>query len=145
MSDGVDQKPKKEPTKKEKDAAKCPKCTALWPSNSDTCVNCGYVRIKTSQVTAAPGEMLELSASGKREKYSIEYKEQWYQGLISVIRLSGKNENRAYHLYKEKFKVAPAWQKIPGSINSLAAMDAADLLEKSEHRLLQTEQETPTN
>ena len=75
--------------------------------------------------------MFELSASGKREKYSSEYKEQWYQGLISVIRLSGKNENRAYHLYKEKFKVAPAWQKIPGFVNSLAAMDAAAYMKRA--------------
>ena len=131
LSDGVDQKPKKEPTQKEKDAAKCPKCTALWPSNSDTCVNCGYVRIKTSKVTAAPGEMFELSASGKREKYSSEFKEQWYQGLIAVIRRSGKNENRAYHLYKQKFNIAPAWQKIAGSVNSLAAMDAAAYLKRA--------------
>jgi hypothetical protein len=28
----------------------------------------------------------------------------------------GKNENRAYHLYKEKFGVGPAWEKKAGPI-----------------------------
>jgi hypothetical protein len=36
--------------------------------------------------------------------------------MIGLLRSQGKNENRAYHLYREKFGVDPAWRKEAGPI-----------------------------
>lgn len=60
--------------------------------------------------------MIEFKAATKSEKFSSEYKEGWYKGMIALLRQRGKNENRAYHLYREKFGVDPAWKKEPGVI-----------------------------
>jgi hypothetical protein len=43
----------------------------------------------------------------------------------------GKNENRAYFLYREKFGIEPAWKKIPGSQITLPAMDAIGYLKRA--------------
>ena len=62
LEDGKE-KPKKEKTDKEKEAAKCPKCGHLWAGGSDTCLHCGYTREKRSMVESVPGEMEELKSS----------------------------------------------------------------------------------
>lgn len=112
LNSDVDTKPKKEPTKKEKEAAKCPKCGALWPGRSDTCLHCGHVRVRLNDVSAAPGEMQELAQA--KPKFSSEYKEHFYHGLIGLLARQGKNINSAYYLYREKFGVDPVWKKIAG-------------------------------
>jgi superfamily II DNA or RNA helicase len=114
----ADAKPKKEPTQKEKEAAKCPKCGSLWPSRADVCLNCGHTRVRQNDVSALPGELFELKAGSKKEKFSSEYKESWYYGMLELLRTSGKNENRAYHLYREKFGVDPAWKKSYGVVTA---------------------------
>lgn len=114
LSSDADDTSRKEPTEKEKTAAKCPKCGALW-GKADICPHCGYVRPVFSRVEALPGEMMELSGQ-KKEKFSSEFKEAWYKGMIGLLRSQGKNENRAYHLYREKFGVDPAWRKEAGPI-----------------------------
>lgn len=130
--DDSTEKAKPEPTDIEKAKAKCPVCGALWPGQSDVCTHCGHVRQRKNDVIAVAGEMLELTGqTQKKEKYSGEYKEQWYQGLIAILKSRGKNENRAYHLYREKFKVDPAWKKIPGSAITPAAMDASLYLQRA--------------
>jgi len=103
----------KELKKEQKEAAVCPRCKAVWPKNSDTCSHCGMVRERKNKVEAVAGEMQELHGQ-KAEKYSSEYKEQFYHGLIGYLRSCGKNENRAYHLYKEKFGIYPTWKKVAG-------------------------------
>lgn len=103
-------KPVKEPKKSEKEAASCPRCHAVWPQDSDTCAHCGMVRTRKSKVEAVAGEMSELHGQ-KKDKYTSEYKEAFYHGLIGHLRQGGKNEGRAYHLYKEKFGVYPTWKK----------------------------------
>jgi len=122
MDDGAE-KTKKEPTDIEKAKAKCPICGALWPGNSDICAHCGHTRQRRNDVITVAGELLELTPT-KTEKYTGEYKEQWYQGLIGYLESRGKNINRAYHLYREKFKVDPAWKKKAGFVNNPAAQDA---------------------
>lgn len=112
----ADVKAKKEPTKKEKERAKCPKCGALWPGRSDTCVHCGHKRARTSDIAPVPGQISEYKSTPRHERFSSEYKKMWYQGMISLLRRRGKNENRAYHLYREKFGIDPAWKKEPGEI-----------------------------
>jgi DNA repair protein RadD len=110
LDDGAE-KTKPEPTEKEKEAAKCPKCSALWTALADICSNCGHVRERKNDVVAVAGEMLELGAS-KAEKYSSEFKEQWYQEMLGLLEEKGKNVNRAFFLYQEKFKSKPPWKKL---------------------------------
>jgi superfamily II DNA or RNA helicase len=109
LSDAPDTVQKKEPTAKEKEAAKCPKCGALWVGRSLTCLHCGYVRVLSNDVVTTAGEMFELeSGSVKKEKYSQEYKADWYGAMCAHLRANNKKEGRAYHLYKEKFGVYPS-------------------------------------
>jgi superfamily II DNA or RNA helicase len=107
----------KEPSLNDKEAAKCPRCGALWPPKADTCSHCGMVRVKKNEVQSISGEMVELYGQ-KPKKYSSEYKEKFYHGLIGYLQYEGKNINRAYHLYKEKFKEEPTWKKKAGEFNN---------------------------
>ncbi len=112
LDDGAE-KAKKEPTDKEKEAAKCPVCGHLWPGGSDTCLHCGHVRPRRNEVMDIPGEMVELDGASKKQLYTSEFREQFYKELIGYLRSTGKNDGRAYYLYKDKFGVAPAWKKEP--------------------------------
>ena len=112
LDDGAE-KAKKEPTDKEKEAAKCPVCGHLWPGGSDTCLHCGHVRPRRNEVMDIPGEMVELDGASKKQLYTSEFREQFYKELIGYFRSTGKNDGRAYYLYKDKFGVAPAWKKEP--------------------------------
>lgn len=106
-----DKKPRKEPTEKEKQASKCPKCGCVFPGNSEICAHCGYVRQKRNDAIAVAGEMRELTASLAPEKHSSEYKEAFYQGMLGWCRNNNKNEGAAYHWYRSKFNTSPPWKK----------------------------------
>lgn len=111
LDDGAE-KSKPEPSQKEKEAAKCHKCGALWPAHSDTCSHCGAVRVRINQVSAVPGEMEELQTGGeKKEKFTSEYKEKFYQMLIGYARSKKFADGWAYHQYKQKFGIGPNWKK----------------------------------
>jgi superfamily II DNA or RNA helicase len=99
LDDGKE-KTKKEPTEQEKKDAKCPKCSHLWPSSSDTCPCCGHVRERRNIVSAVPGEMEELGASAG---VKIEQKRQWYGQLLSICEASGYQPGWAANKYREKF------------------------------------------
>ncbi len=107
LDDGAE-KPKPEPTDKEKAAAKCPRCSALWPSHSDTCAHCGLVRERKSAVVEVAGEMREIGARQKQEKYSAEYKRDFYAQLLGYAKSRGNKPGSAYFRYKEKFGVFPS-------------------------------------
>lgn len=109
------EKPVKEPTQKEKEAARCPKCGALWAGNSDVCVHCGMVRVRRNDVVVAPGEMLELTGQAvKKEKHTGEYKESFFQGLLGYAKSKGYKDGWAFHAYIDKFGVHPNWKKQSG-------------------------------
>jgi superfamily II DNA or RNA helicase len=105
---GVDQldegkeKAKREPSDREKEASKCPKCSALWPSASDTCYNCGHVRERRNKVVSVQGEMIELSGTASREG-----KQQFWNQMVWLMRYQGWSKGRASHTYKDKFGVWP--------------------------------------
>jgi superfamily II DNA or RNA helicase len=101
LDDGKE-KPKKEKTEKEKEAAKCPKCGHLWAGGSDTCIHCGYTREKRSMVEEVPGEMEELRAAASRES-----KQDWWSMCYYMVKYHGWNPGRAAHTYKDKFGVWP--------------------------------------
>jgi superfamily II DNA or RNA helicase len=108
--DDTAEQPKPEPTQKEKEAAKCPKCGQLW-GITDICPHCGHVRVRKNDVLVMPGEMVELDG-GKKEKYSSEYKETFYRCLLGYAKQHRYKEGWAYWQYKEKFGIGPAWKKI---------------------------------
>lgn len=114
LAGSADTKPKKEPTKEEKEAAKCPKCSVVW-AGGDTCLNCGHVRIKRNEVVAVPGEIRELDGSeggkSKKTKYTVEQKTHWYAQLLGYAQERGHNPGSAYHRYIEKFGVGPSMAK----------------------------------
>ena len=109
LGQGQDAKPKKEPTDKEKEAAKCPKCSVVW-AGGDTCLHCGHVRTKRNDVVALAGEMMEIDPSAKRkkEKFTAEYKADFYAQLLGHAQITRKNPGWAYHTYRERFGVGPS-------------------------------------
>lgn len=113
LDDGAE-KTKPEPTDNEKEAAKCPKCSHLWNSATDTCAHCGFVRARKNEVINVAGEMTELSLVPKKEKYSAEFKEDFYAQLIGYARSKGHNEGAAFHRYIEKFGVQPSMARPAG-------------------------------
>jgi superfamily II DNA or RNA helicase len=103
LDDGAE-KTKAEPTKDQKDAAKCPVCGALWDHPGDVCSHCGHTRIRRNEVKTVPGEMVEIEGEvTKKEKYTSEFKESFYRQLLGYCRRHGKADGYAWHLYKEKF------------------------------------------
>lgn len=111
LNEGQDAKPKKEPTDIQKEAAKCPKCGLMW-AGGDTCAHCGFVRAKRNQVQAVAGEMVEISSGAKpKEKYSPEFKAEFYAQLLGHAQEKGHQPGSAYWKYKEKFGVGPSMAK----------------------------------
>lgn len=107
LDDGKE-KPKKEPSKEEKEAAKCPKCSHLWPSKSDVCACCGFVRERKNDVIVKPGGLVEL---GNTLKADADYKRSFYHQLLQYCYLKNYSEGWAFHKYVSKFGVKPCWSK----------------------------------
>jgi superfamily II DNA or RNA helicase len=100
LDDGKE-KAKPEPTEKEKKESKCPACGHLWPAGSDTCLNCGHVRERKSQVVSVPGELEELGPVAKADKQT------WWGMCQWMVKFHGWSSGRAAHTYREKFGVWP--------------------------------------
>ncbi len=107
LDDGRE-KPKKEPTAKEKADAKCPKCSHFWPSNSDTCPACGHVRMRRNDVESVPGVMEELVGAN----VILEQKRKWLAELRFICQRENYSSGWAAHKFKEKFG---SW---PNNINA---------------------------
>jgi superfamily II DNA or RNA helicase len=103
------EKPKREPTKKEKEAAKCPKCSHIWPSRSDTCAHCGFVREKSNTVLVQPGQLVEVDGSAKADS---DEKKSFYHQLLYYAEMKGYADGWAFHQYLKRFKVQPRWPKM---------------------------------
>ena len=112
LGQGQDAKPKKEPTDKEKEAAKCPKCSVVW-AGGDTCLHCGHVRTKRNEVVALAGEIMEIDPAAKRkkDKFTAEYKADFYAQLLGHADQTGKKPGWAYYKYKDMFGVGPSMAK----------------------------------
>jgi DNA repair protein RadD len=100
LDDGKE-KAKKEPSQKEKEASKCPVCSALWPKGSDTCANCGHVRERKNKIASVAGELTELGAMSRENKQDF-----WSQ-LRWKVMYDGWRDGRAAHTFKDKFGVWP--------------------------------------
>lgn len=108
LDDGAEKK-HKEPTPEDKEQAKCVKCGAVWPANSDICAHCGNTRERRNKVVNNPGEMVEIGASSKQAKatYTVEYKQQFYAELLGYANAHGYKEGWAFWRYREKFGMDP--------------------------------------
>jgi len=120
LKDGAE-KTKPEPTDQEKEASKCPKCSHLWPSGTDTCPQCGFIRARRNDVVNVAGEMKEITPGQKPEKYSAEFKEDWYAQLLGYCEEKGIKPGYAYYKYHEKFKVYPSMAKPAAQEPGIAA------------------------
>jgi DNA repair protein RadD len=105
LDDGKE-KAKKEPTEKEKEAAKCPRCNAFWPGKADACACCGFIRTQRNNVTEKPGELAEYSPAGKKLPGRDE-RQAFYSQLIGIAETRGYKRGWAFHKYREKFGVDP--------------------------------------
>ena len=106
LDDGAE-KPKPEPSKAEKEAAKCPKCGQLW-GRTDTCQSCGEVRIRKSKVEEIGGKAEELiTKKTKKEKSEVsqDEKNEFYAELLGYAEHFGKNPGAAWHQYRAKYGV----------------------------------------
>lgn len=110
LVEGGSEKPKKEPSDKEKEAAKCPKCGSLWPGRADTCLHCGHTRARINEVVSLPGELAEVHGVVV-EKYDSAAKQRWFHELLGYASAHGYKTGWAFHKYIEKFGVQPAWKK----------------------------------
>jgi superfamily II DNA or RNA helicase len=108
---------KREPTKKEKEESRCPKCGMIWQSG-DTCLACGHQRSRRSQVVTIAGEAQEIdSGTGKpvkKKEASKEDKQAFYSQALAFAHTRGYSEGWAAHKYKTKFGVFPrSLDKVP--------------------------------
>ena len=103
--------PVPEPTIQEKEAAKCPMCGSLWPKGSDTCPNCGHIRVRVNQVQEVSAELIELTSGGKKEKKKkdvpIRDKQSWYSQFLHYEMTTGKKKGWAGCNYRDVFGVYP--------------------------------------
>ena len=106
LDDGKE-KPKREPTQREKEAAKCPRCNALWPCRADACARCGFVRTQRNNVEERPGELAEYSRAGKKLPGRDE-RQAFFSQLCGIAAERGYKRGWAFHKYREKFGVDPA-------------------------------------
>lgn len=97
LDDGRE-KTKKEPSLEQKEAAKCPRCSHVWPRNTDNCPSCGAVRERNNTVTAVPGEMEELTAGTMKKQ-----RQEWYGQLVHICRERGYKPGWAAQKFKTKF------------------------------------------
>ena len=107
LRDGKE-KAKAEKSHDEKEAAKCPKCSALWSGRSRVCSHCGFERPLRSTVETVDGVVEELTpGSSGKEKFTKAQKQSWYGQLMTIAESKGYSPGWVAHKYKEKFGVWP--------------------------------------
>lgn len=114
LSSKLDNTVRTERTKKEKKNRVCPKCYALWPKGSSSCLVCGHVSKVMSAVDVIEGEMIEVGKTHKKidKEFTGEMKERFYQELLGYAKYNGIKQGWAYYKYHERFGVNPCWKKI---------------------------------
>lgn len=103
------EKTKPEPTTAEKEAAKCPKCSHVWPAAADVCPCCGHVRERRNEVTAVPGALEELAAANEARAKQRDF----YAQLLGYAVEHNYARGWAYHKFIEKFGSEPKFRVDP--------------------------------
>lgn len=99
LDDGAE-KPAKEKSIKEKEACKCPECSALL--RSDSC-SCGWVRPVRSKVENVPGAVEEFA----RKAIEKTERQDFYSQLLGLAKERGYADGWAAHKFKDKFDSFP--------------------------------------
>lgn len=98
LDDGFE-KSKREPTKEEKEAAKCHECGELW-GPKDVCQHCGAIRVRRNTVIAVAGSMEEIKIG--KSAFDGNNIDLWNQICSLVKGRKSKNPpGYAYNLYKD--------------------------------------------
>jgi superfamily II DNA or RNA helicase len=103
---------RKEKAKKEAKEPKditCGDCGTVFKARR-SCPNCGFEVIKQGE--PIPVHQADLKEVVKKEKFTSEYKESFYQQLLGWCRRHGKRDGMAFYAYQEKFGVEPKWKKV---------------------------------
>jgi len=103
LKDGVE-KPRTEPTEREKREAHCPSCAGLWTSLNNICDECGFERKNPRELQIVPGELTELDVANRK---LIIDKQKFYSQVLYYSRSRGYKDGWAANKYKEKFQVWP--------------------------------------
>jgi superfamily II DNA or RNA helicase len=87
----------------------CVVCNALIPRGTAVCGNCGTV-VHATGVEHEDGELVVYGTAPKKSKqreYTMQEKQDWYSGLLWIVRERGKKDGIAAHRYKDKFGCWP--------------------------------------
>lgn len=104
--DETKEKPRVEPTQREKEAAKCPRCNGFWAGRADTCAYCGFVRPQRGDVMEKPGELTELQ-NNVHKLPSRKDRQDFYSQLRYIQAERGYAQGWVFHKFIEKFGVKP--------------------------------------
>lgn len=104
--DETKEKPRVEPTQREKEAAKCPRCNGFWSGRSDTCAYCGFVRPQRGDVMEKPGELTELK-NNVHKLPGLKERQDFYSQLRYIQAERGYAQGWAFHKFVAKFGVKP--------------------------------------
>jgi len=104
LDDGRE-KAKPEPTERDKKAALCPKCGAIFPGHQDVCSHCGHVRMRHNGVVVLPGELQEIL---RQERASKDGRQKFYSELLGLAIERNYKPGWAFHKFMEKFGAKPA-------------------------------------
>ena len=118
---------KREPTEREKKAAKCPACAALWTSPNNTCSSCGHVRQALSSIISIAGTLEELDKANKKLQIQNNH---FYSELVYYGRMKNYKDAWAAVKYREKFDVYPSGIKVeprPPSLQTLNWIKSRDI------------------
>jgi DNA repair protein RadD len=86
---------------------KCPRCNALIRRGLNLCPVCGSIIGKGKSPREMQGELVAIGKKEKKEKYSMEAKQEWYSGFLGLASERGKSQGWAAHCYRDKFGVWP--------------------------------------
>ena len=118
LDDGRE-KTKPELTERDKKAAVCPRCSAVFPASQDVCSNCGFTRLRHNGVVVLPGELQEIA---KRERVAQGDRQQFYGELIHIAESRGYKPAWARFKFKEKFGVEPRGLRDAGETPSFTTL-----------------------
>lgn len=95
---------KPNPTEKEIEESRCPKCSRLWPRGSDTCPGCGYTRVRLNLIENVPGELVPIGGGKMVERKVMQ---EWYSQLLDYGDKKGWAKGAAWHRFRDKFGIHP--------------------------------------
>jgi superfamily II DNA or RNA helicase len=90
---------------------KCSVCNALIPAGSAVCKNCGEA-IHATGIEHEDGKLVVYGTppaeKATKREYTMQEKQEFYSGMLWIVRERGNSEGAAAHRYREKFGVWPS-------------------------------------